>query len=70
MKREEFEINPKDLMCAFFVYGLRCPDEVEFGECQYQHDHSILQAHNMGRSQDKTDVERAEGVEKLLHEEG
>ena len=53
-------------MCAFYAYEQQCPDELEFGECQFQHDPNIRLAHKTGMNMELSDIERAEGARKLI----
>ena len=54
-------------MCAFYAYEQQCPDELEFGECQFQHDPNIRLAHKTGMNMELSDIERAEGARKLIY---
>ena len=45
-KAWELESEEKEKMCAFYAYGLTCPDYLEFNKCCFQHDELVLQAFN------------------------
>ena len=47
VKTREIENEPKAKICKFFAYDIPCPDTIEFGDCQFQHDELIKQAHLM-----------------------
>ena len=52
VKQNEIENEQKDKICKFFAYDLPCPDQIEFKECQYQHDDLIKQIHILYNEQD------------------
>lgn len=37
-RKNEIEYESTEKMCSFYVNDLECPDEVEFGNCKFQHD--------------------------------
>ena len=45
VRENEILNEQKNLICKFFAYDIPCPDLKEFGECIYQHDEVVKEAH-------------------------